>query len=171
MIHHCVLLQVSLFLLALIHRSEAAENYSCAVGSFVLEECGGLGEPNKLRLYLDTTCDFVINVDWGFVSLGYAVNSTELTALLDDDVRTLAAFPVEYAYTSPGEYSIDLVVRGYDNFTDPDKYQIEVEIDEVVRLGIWEGFCEELPDSGARTLTSGITLALSSLSIAGLALL
>ena len=144
---------------------------SCSVGATVLETCRGVGEATKLRLYVEPTCNFIIIAKWGETSVGSTANSTQLSEVFETGDRRgrLVGFPIEFEYTSPGDYSIGTVVRGYSNstFLDEDRL-IEVKRDEVVRLGIREDSCEVLPDSGLDTWAFGLSLALAALSSLGL---
>ena len=137
---------------------------ACSIGATKLEYCGQVGEPTAIKNYLDDSCDYMITIVWGDVSIGYNVYSEELMA---DSNRTfsLAEYTVEYNYRTPGDYTIDVVIRGYEslNASTINDFRIEAEKKGIARVAIRDDYCEDLTDSAAvSTWNVGIAITFAT---------
>lgn len=141
---HAILVLFELLVLW-VHRGTA-----CAIGSVSLEECGAVGEPTTVRANVYGNCYFMVIIKWGDLSVGYPVNST------DEDASAL----LQHNYSAPGDYSIDAIIRGYENPLpenfDPLFYpHIEAMWSDTARVAIRENSCKELPISAAEAPQTG----------------
>ena len=129
-----------------------------------MEYCGQVGEPTAIKNYLDDSCDYMITIVWGDVSIGYNVYSEELMA---DSNRTfsLAEYTLEYNYTTPGDYTIDVFIRGFEslNASTINDFRIEAEKKGIARVAIRDDYCEDLTDSAAvSTWNVGIAITFAA---------